>query len=60
VDTEIRSLKDVMSDLEKQIVLDALSKSNGVQVRAAKHLGITERSLWHLVKKHSIEVELYK
>lgn len=60
VDTEDRSLKDVMSDLEKQIVLDALSKCNGVQVRAAKHLGITERSLWHLVKKHSIEVEQFK
>jgi len=60
VDTEDRSLKDVMGDLEKQIVMDALSKTSGVQVRAAKHLGITERSLWHLVKKHSIEVEKFK
>ena len=59
--TEAAALSlDVMGDLEKQIVMDALSKTSGVQVRAAKHLGITERSLWHLVKKHSIEVEKFK
>ena len=59
-DTETQSLKDVMSDLEKQIVTDALSKTGGVQVKAADKLGITERSLWHLVKKHSIDVDQYK
>jgi len=57
---ESRSLKDVMNDLEMQIVKDALSKTNGVQVRAADLLGITERSLWHLVKKHSIDVDQFR
>jgi transcriptional regulator with GAF, ATPase, and Fis domain len=60
VDTATRCLKDVMNDLERQIVLDALSKTNGVQVRAAEILGMTERSLWHLVKKHSIDVEQFR
>ena len=55
-----RSLKDVMGDLEMQIVKDALSKTGGVQVRAADILGITERSLWHLVKKHSIDVDQFR
>jgi hypothetical protein len=31
-----------------------------VQAAAARLLGITERSVWHLVKKHRIEVSRQK
>jgi hypothetical protein len=37
-------------------VLDALARAGGVQAAAARLLGVTERSVWHLVKKHRIEV----
>jgi transcriptional regulator with GAF, ATPase, and Fis domain len=34
--------------------MDALQKAGGVQARAAKILGISERSLWYRVKKLKI------
>ena len=60
VDLGTRGLKEVMNDLEKQIVKDSLSKNNGVQVRASRQLGVTERSLWHLVKKHDIDARRFR
>jgi two-component system response regulator AtoC len=42
--------------IERRFVLDALQKTNGVQVQAAELLGITERSLWHRVKKLGINI----
>ena len=41
--------------MEKKMVLEALKEAHGVQARAAKILGLSERSLWHLVKKHGIK-----
>jgi two-component system response regulator AtoC len=50
------SLDEKVAHLERAFVLDALTRSSGVQAAAARMLGITERSVWHLVKKHRIEV----
>ncbi|MCX5816174.1 MAG: sigma-54 dependent transcriptional regulator [Proteobacteria bacterium] len=47
-------LDDAISALEKRMVIDALKKTNGSQVRAAKRLGISERSMWYRVKKYGI------
>jgi type II secretory ATPase GspE/PulE/Tfp pilus assembly ATPase PilB-like protein len=41
-------------------VVDALARAGGVQAAAARLLGVTERSVWHLVKKHRIEVSRLK
>jgi len=38
------------------MILDALRQTGGVQARAAKILGISERSLWYRVKKLGIQV----
>jgi two-component system response regulator AtoC len=54
------SLDDKMAQLERAFVVEALSRTGGVQAAAARLLGITERSIWHLVKKHRIEVEKIK
>jgi transcriptional regulator with GAF, ATPase, and Fis domain len=40
--------------------MDALARAGGVQAAAARLLGVTERSVWHLVKKHRIEVARLK
>ena len=48
-------LKETLLDMEKKMVLEALKEAHGVQARAAKILGLSERSLWHLVKKHGIK-----
>ena len=50
------SLDDVLAEGERRLILDALQKAGGVQARAAKLLGISERSLWYRVKKLRIQV----
>jgi transcriptional regulator with PAS, ATPase and Fis domain len=50
-------LDDRMNLLEKELIIEALIKSNGVQVKAANLLGINQRSLWHRIKKMEIDVD---
>src|SRR5215475_3203291 len=47
-----------LEEWERRAILDALQKAHGVQARAAKILGITERSLWYRVKKLKIQVRM--
>jgi DNA-binding NtrC family response regulator len=54
------SLDDRMAQLERAFVIEALGRAGGVQAAAARLLGVTERSVWHLVKKHRIDVEKIK
>jgi two-component system response regulator AtoC len=54
---EVRQLDETIEAVEKQLILEALDESKGVQAEAAKKLGITERSLWHRVKKYKIDVD---
>jgi len=49
-----RTLDDTMEDVERQLIVDALARAGGVQVRAARLLGITEQSLWYRMKKYGI------
>jgi len=51
-----QSLDEAISLLEKSMIMDALKKAQGSQARAAKLLGISERSMWYRVKKYEIEV----
>jgi two-component system NtrC family response regulator len=50
------SLDDTLEDAERKLIRAALRRTAGVQTRAARLLGITERSLWHRIKKLNIEV----
>jgi two-component system response regulator AtoC len=43
--------------IETEFILEALRKTEGVQVRAAALLGVSERSLWHRIKKLGIKIE---
>jgi len=49
------SLDEAISSLEKKMIEEALKKTKGMQAKAAKLLGITERSMWYRVKKYGIE-----
>ena len=42
------------------MIIEALRKTGGVQVRATELLGINQRSLWHRIKKHKIDVKSIK
>ncbi len=46
-----------LAELERRAILRALEESGGVQARAARRLGISERSLWHRIKKLGIRIK---
>ena len=50
------SLDDALEEWERRMILDALQRTQGVQARAAKILGVSERSLWYRIKKLGIRV----
>lgn len=50
-------IDDRLNLLEKEIIIEALKKTGGIQVKAAGILGINQRSLWHRIKKLQIDVE---
>ena len=54
------SLDDRLKEIEKSMILQALKETGGVQVRATELLGINQRSLWHRIKKHGIDVKSIK
>jgi two-component system response regulator AtoC len=54
------TLDEKVAQLERAFVMDALGRAGGIQAAAARLLGVTERSVWHLVKKHRIEVSRLK
>ncbi len=51
------SLDDRLNEIEKGFIIEALRKTGGVQSRATELLGITQRSLWHRIKKLNIDVK---
>jgi transcriptional regulator with PAS, ATPase and Fis domain len=51
-----KNLDHWLEKVERGAILEALSQCHGVQARAAKHLGISERSLWHRIKKLNIQI----
>jgi len=53
---ERSGLDDWLADNERKVIMQALKECDGVQVNAARLLGITERSLWHRIKKLEIQV----
>ncbi len=45
-----------LEEVERGAILEALSQCKGVQAHAAKRLGVSERSLWHRIKKLNIQI----
>ena len=48
------TLDEAISELERNMIAEALKKCQGSQAKAAKLLGISERSMWYRVKKYEI------
>jgi transcriptional regulator with GAF, ATPase, and Fis domain len=57
---EMSSIDDRLREMERGMIIEALKKAGGVQVKAAQLLGISPRSLLHRVKKHSIDTGALK
>jgi DNA-binding NtrC family response regulator len=49
-------LDEELERCERAYILLALEQSGGVQVKAAELLGVSERSLWHRIKKLGIKI----
>ncbi len=49
-------LDDKLMIMEKEIIINALKMTGGIQVKAASILGINQRSLWHRIKKLDIDI----
>jgi DNA-binding NtrC family response regulator len=54
------SIDDQLHEVEKGLIIEALMKTGGIQVKSAELLGINQRSLWHRIKKHGIDVQVLK
>lgn len=54
------TVDDKLREIEKGMIIEALQKASGVQVRAAQEMGINQRSLWHRIKKYQIDVAAFK
>lgn len=54
--TDGRGLDEWLAEVERQAITQALARTNGVQSQAARLLGVTERSLWHRIKKLGIQI----
>ena len=50
-------LEERLAELEKEMILEALEKTNWVQTRAAELLGISERVLRYKMAKHGLKKE---
>ncbi len=55
--TDDSGLDDWLAQAERQRIIQALDQCQGVQVQAARVLGITERRLWYRLKKLDIRVD---
>jgi transcriptional regulator with PAS, ATPase and Fis domain len=49
-----KSLKERLESVEKQIIIEALSTTNGVRTHTADLLGIDRRNLGYFLQKHAI------
>lgn len=59
-DSANQNLDAQLRQIEKKMIIEALKKTDGVQIRAAQLLGIKERSLWHRLKKYQIDASIFK
>lgn len=50
------NLDEKLEIMEREMIIQALKKSGGIQVKAAEILKINQRSLWHRIKKYHIEI----
>ena len=57
---ERASLNDTLKAFEKELIMQALKKSDGIQAEAAKKLGLNRKNLWHKIKKHKIDANYLK
>ncbi|SKA73732.1 DNA-binding transcriptional response regulator, NtrC family, contains REC, AAA-type ATPase, and a Fis-type DNA-binding domains [Desulfobaculum bizertense DSM 18034] len=54
------NLKKAVNTFERQLILKALSRTQGNQTEAAGLLGLTPKNLWAKLKKHNLDSKTFK
>ena len=54
----MKTLKEKLNGLEKQMIINALRNNEWVMARAAREIGITERMIGYKIKKYGINKEV--
>lgn len=49
--------KDELLEIEKEAIIKALKECNGIQINAAKLLGMTNRQIGYKIKKYNISID---
>ncbi|MBU2590887.1 MAG: sigma 54-interacting transcriptional regulator [Nitrospinota bacterium] len=57
---KVGCLDDTISNIEREMIIDALKTSHGNMAKAARKLGITERIMGLRVSKHGIKAKQYR
>ncbi len=47
-------LDEALDRVEREMILKALEETKQVKARAARVLGVSERSLWYKLRKHGV------
>ncbi|MDD4731729.1 MAG: sigma-54 dependent transcriptional regulator [Desulfovibrio sp.] len=53
-------LKQALRDYERDLIVNALQHSRGVQTEAARRLGISPKNLWNKIQKHGLQPERFE
>ena len=51
------SLKEIITELEKKMILEAMDSVGGNQTKAARRLGISQRVMGYKLKKYKITIK---
>lgn len=55
--SEIKGLKEMLAEVERQAIIDALMKQGGSRTKAAKVLGLSRTSLYEKLEKYDIRFD---
>ncbi|HKI85846.1 MAG TPA: helix-turn-helix domain-containing protein, partial [Thermoanaerobaculia bacterium] len=55
--TPDRTLKEILDEVERRLVAQALEEANGVQAEAARRLGVSRSDLAYKLKRLDMSVE---
>jgi arginine utilization regulatory protein len=54
IEVAVAGLDQYMENIEKEIILEAIQKANGLVSRAAKQLGIKRQTLQYKIRKYNL------
>jgi len=54
---EAATLNETLQEVERNLIINSLRKSGGIQTEAAKMMGLNPKNLWKKIRKYQIRVE---